>query len=152
MGDRRSKGKHPRAADPPAPRKEPRYTAQPGTGKHPAIAPEGHDQRVSWRFGTADKDGPWGWHSDERLMVVLHDFLCAMEQQRWPTDRSKPIPVAHLCRDAQRRLQERRLDDVDDLVEFRVTGAGRVWGIRQGPVFAFLWWDPRHEVCPSLQD
>jgi hypothetical protein len=131
------------------PRKEPRYAQQPGTGKRPAVAFDAHDQRISWRFGMADTDGPWGWHSDERLLVDLHVYLCAMEQQTWPPNRAKQIPVANICHEAQQRLAERGLDDVDDLVEFRVTGAARIWGIRHGSVLAFLWWDPRHEVCPS---
>jgi hypothetical protein len=110
------------------------------------------DSRVSWRFGSVDPDGPWGWHVNERLTVDLHDFLCSMEKQTWPMDRSKQIPVENICRGAQRRLEERGLDDAEDLVELRVTGAGRIWGIRYGSIFAFLWWDPQHEVCPSLRD
>lgn len=152
MGNRRDRGKSPRAEVTPTPRKGPRTGVTPGTSKRPAVAPQGHDRRVSWRFGYADKDGPWGWHADERLMIDLHEFLCSMEQQTWPMNRSKQIPVANICPAAQRRLEERGLDDTDDLVELRVNGAERVWGIRHGSIFAFLWWDPRHEVCPSQKD
>ena len=35
------------------------------------------------------------------------------------------------------------------LVLRRISGPGRVWGIREEHVLDLLWWDPRHEVCPS---
>ena len=56
-----------------------------------------------------------------------------------------------LCSHAQKRLVEMKLDDVDEVHSLRLSGVHRVWGILTENVLTLLWWDPNHEVCPSLK-
>lgn len=42
------------------------------------------------------------------------------------------------------------LDDQDALVSLGLTGRERIWGFIANGVMNLLWWDPNHEVCPSL--
>jgi hypothetical protein len=52
--------------------------------------------------------------------------------------------------EAQRRLVAIAQDDIDDLFSLHLGGKPRVWGVRDGSVLRLLWWDPEHEICPSL--
>jgi hypothetical protein len=46
-------------------------------------------------------------------------------------------------------LEDCQRDDVDHLVNIRLTGVERIWGVRRGNACHLLWWDPRHEVWPA---
>jgi hypothetical protein len=60
----------------------------------------------------------------------------------------KDIPTEHVCHEAQERLEALGRDDYDVLDELRLpTEKWRAWGVVQGAVFYFLWWDPDHTVC-----
>jgi hypothetical protein len=61
------------------------------------------------------------------------------------------VAVNHLHKDAIKRLQAIKQDDVEELYSFRFSGAERMWGIQDGRVIRLLWWDPLHQVCPSLK-
>jgi len=58
------------------------------------------------------------------------------------------LEVAKLIPEAQRRLKQKRLGDVEDVVSLRVGKRRRVWGIRYGRTLYLLWWDPDHDICP----
>jgi hypothetical protein len=62
------------------------------------------------------------------------------------------VAISDLCGRARARLKELKLDDLDVLLSLRLTGRQRVWGIFAEGVMTLLWWDPHHEVCPSLKD
>lgn len=62
-----------------------------------------------------------------------------------------PISVADLANDAQRRLQELRLDDIDEVWSLRLSSTIRVIGIRDGRAFKALWFDRHHSVCPGVK-
>ncbi|MDQ2731557.1 MAG: hypothetical protein M3Y56_07855, partial [Armatimonadota bacterium] len=64
---------------------------------------------------------------------------------------SHPVELGKLCKAAQDRLVEIRQDDAATLFSLRIGGQGRIWGVRDGPTLRILWWDPQHEVCPSLK-
>ena len=139
-------------------RKQPRIAgSMPAAKKIVSIFPS-HDQsseRISWRFGELDLDGPWGWHlTNEADLRLIHEKLRQMEQLTWDEARNpkgmgqKPIGRESLIAAARKRLREIQADDAD-LVEFHLGGLPRVWGRRCGNVCHLLWWDPRHEVCPS---
>jgi hypothetical protein len=70
-----------------------------------------------------------------------------MRQGKHPP--AKPIPVQHLCAQAQARLAEVGRDDFDILWELHVAGLPRLWGIRIQATFNLLWIDLEHAVCPS---
>ncbi|MDB5002120.1 MAG: hypothetical protein JWQ34_345 [Mucilaginibacter sp.] len=58
------------------------------------------------------------------------------------------VSVSKICKDAQKRLEELKLDDCDELFSLRLSGTFRIWGIRQFGFLQLLWIDPDHEVYP----
>lgn len=62
---------------------------------------------------------------------------------------SHEIPTQDLCKEAQDRLVDLRLDDQDSVFSLRLDGTHRIIGIRSGASLKLLWNDPGHEVCPS---
>ncbi len=61
------------------------------------------------------------------------------------------VDVDNLASDAKKRLREIGQDDLDQLYSLRISGKKRIWGIREGYLLWFLWWDPFHSVCPSTK-
>ena len=58
------------------------------------------------------------------------------------------IPVDQLCRDAQKRLNDLRIQE-DEIFSLRLTGTHRLWGIIEADgVFRILWYDPDHTIYP----
>ncbi len=101
-----------------------------------------------------DWDGPWGWTDlelDKLREVVdkLSGWECLDHNAVFGASGNKPISVTNIVREAQRRLVELTYDDLDGLWELRLSGPERVWGKRDRHLFFPIWWDPRHEVCPS---
>lgn len=90
--------------------------------------------------------------SQDKLAKVLKT-LGGLEGRKagelWGKGGTKRVKLDGLCTEAARRLLDLRYDDLDELWEFRVSGKERVWGARIGMTVDIIWWDPRHEVCPS---
>ena len=62
------------------------------------------------------------------------------------------VRLNRLSADVRRRLQEIfGALDVDAAVSLRVTATERVWGILEGNILRLLWWDPDHQICPSMK-
>jgi len=60
------------------------------------------------------------------------------------------MDVTKLPQAARTRLQAHFGDDAPDaLFRFRLSGKGRLWGIRDGAIFHLLWYDPLHRVYPT---
>ncbi len=59
------------------------------------------------------------------------------------------VAVDKLIKEAQDRLVEINLDDLDELASLHLTGKGRVWGIIDRGVMDLLWWDAEHRVYVS---
>jgi len=117
----------------------------------------------SWRLSLLDLDhaGNWSWNVTAADLQQITAFLTEMERLTWTEIRAQitsskkashrkhhPIPVEALCTEAQRRLQDLRLDDVDEMFRFRLGNLPRLWGVLQDGVFHAVWWDPRHKVYP----
>jgi hypothetical protein len=107
-----------------------------------------------WAFRIVDLDGPWSWGAMKgaALGEVLQR-LGSYETMTWreidgPSG-SHAVDVASLSRAARDRLVAIEQDDVHQCFSLRINGPARVWGIRDEHVLRVLWWDPRHEVCPS---
>lgn len=49
----------------------------------------------------------------------------------------------------QKRLNELRLDDYNELFSLRLSAKERVFGVLFGNVLKLLWYDPEHQVWPS---
>ena len=59
------------------------------------------------------------------------------------------VQISKLIPEARRRLETLRLDDIDELFSIRISGKIRLWGIRKKSYFQALWFDLKHEICPS---
>lgn len=99
----------------------------------------------------------YGWHSlDSDGVRYVHSKLALFEGMTWREilvvgKRSNhTVSIADLCGEAQRRLRVLGYRDIDELVSLRLSGKERVWGRLSEGVLTVIWWDPNHEVCPSL--
>lgn len=128
--------------------------------KRPRIAGDSESlpntHKPVWRFGLMDIDGPWGWrHIAASEWWDIRQKLADCERRTWQeilqdsSHGSHPIPVERLIAAARRRLEELKLDDLDEVFSLRLSGPKRVFGIRSGDALQILWWDPEHQICPS---
>lgn len=156
---RKRKRKEPKARATPTPRKQPRLPFHPEASKVPVA--EGRRDFMGyhprWRFALLDLEGPYGWRRLERGAAPdLHGKLAQLERRTWneifvrDKHRNHSVELDRLSPDAAKRLKRKKLDDFGQLWSLRITGACRVWGILVEDVFYLLWWDPDHDVCPSL--
>jgi hypothetical protein len=86
------------------------------------------------------------------LLWEIHNKLSSFERMTWADigrHGSHAISVEDLCADAQKRLRDLRLDDIDEVYSLRLTGKRRIFGIRDRHTLKILWWDPGHTCCPS---
>lgn len=111
---------------------------------------------LAWRFSNSDKAGKWAWSNlsytpqYQDIMSRLAHFETLNYDELLKTG-SHPIKIAKLIPDAQKRLRDIKCDDLDELFSLRVQGKCRVFCILDRNIMKILWWDPHHEVCPSLQ-
>jgi hypothetical protein len=92
------------------------------------------------------------------MLRQIVGFLAQMERLTWAEIRAQnhggghrkhhAIPIGSLCSEAQRRLENLKLDDLDDLFEFRLGNRRRLWGHVHDGVFYPVWWDEHHQVYP----
>ncbi len=134
-----------------------RTGADVAAGKIPRISPgfdTGDSQTPTWLVSHVDTAGPFGWHALDKgpFLDQVLPKLQQYESMTWGQilgRNSHAVAVRSLCKEAQKRLQEQKLVDIEELVSLRLTGIQRVWGIRRQREFRLLWWDPYHQVCPS---
>ena len=147
--------KNPKAVFQPSPKKFPHIAKLPTREKRPK-APHVRGGPLVWWFSTVDRSGPFAWSALDdpavykAAMEKLHHFEM-MEETDMRRGSSHPIQKDQLCKDARDRLVEIDLDDLDELMSFRLTGTGRVWCRMINSTMLVLWWDPEHRVCPSLK-
>lgn len=109
---------------------------------------------VVWSFSLADNEGRWGFKglSVDELHSLIFDKLVSKESLNWneiKANKSHHVATSKLIKEAQIRLKDLNMDDLDELFSLRLTGIIRVWGVKQENVLRLLWWDPHHEICPS---
>jgi hypothetical protein len=100
---------------------------------------------------------PYGWHEikKEKLVEVCKK-LGELEASTWSEifvtrkKQNHSVSVAQLSKEAKDRLKELKLDEHEELISLRLSGPERVWGYRYMGALTLLWWDPGHQVCPSL--
>lgn len=122
--------------------------------------PEGRHKKPVFSFALADRSdkNSWGWHlladPDEFVSLLLDwgsktwDELRA--ERAGAHKRHHWQPVAGLCSEAKKRLEDLKLDDLnDEIFRFRHGGTKRFWGFESNGVFHAIWWDPDHKVYPS---
>ncbi len=122
-----------------------------------------NNETLVWRIGQFDWEGPWGISAfkGENLKEFLEkvkwretmtwaEILQQSGGRRFGTN-NHPVRVSKLIKRAQDRLEELEMDDIDELMSLRINGTARLFGIRAGRVLQVLWYDPKHEVCPSYK-
>jgi hypothetical protein len=137
--------------------RQPRSVFSPQETRAPRSIPSNPRARNPvWAFRIVDLGGPWCWTmlSGAVLGEVLARFRdyesMTWEQIDGPTG-SHGVEPWKLSRQARSRLTSIRQDDASELFSLRITGRRRVWGILDEHVLRILWWDPEHEVCPSMK-
>jgi hypothetical protein len=139
--------------------KKPRVESIPSSAKNPRFEHLPKDQknhsRLDFRTDRMDKGGLWGWnmfngaHLPEFLERLLHVQKLTLHDLR--ENGSHLVEIGNLIPEAQKRLVEIQMDDFDELFSWRITGKKRAWSIKEGTILWLLWWDPEHQICPSLK-
>lgn len=119
-------------------------------------AQSNEDVCLVWHTNTIDCGGRWCWKNIDPFVWWDHLFPArtSFSSMKWCEihgDRHHAIPVSKIIKEAQERLREIEQDDVEELYSLAIGGERRIWGIRDGIVFKVLWWDPKHEIYPSLK-
>lgn len=131
--------------------KKPRIETYPKDNKIPK---EGEGPRkFKWSFRYAELDGPWGWNkiSMEKFLKDILNKLQDFETMSWPEIEGRnnhSISVEKLDSKAKKRLKELKLCSIK-LFSLRLTNKERVFGLKEENILYILWWDPKHEVCPT---
>ena len=139
--------------------KGPSTGAVPSGKKRPAPGseiPRDPEAKMVFRLSMMDSGGRWGFSNLSVEHVKLISDKCKGFEgmtvgQLMALPSSKQIEWNKMCRDAQKRAETIQLDHFDGLVELRLGGRERLWGILEGHCFYIVWWDPDHEVCPSTK-
>jgi hypothetical protein len=155
----RKRDKHPRTAFQPSVAKQPFVGTEPRVGKVPAIAadPSTNHLSPSWRVARLQLVDPYGWHEiGAAKLLEIRAKLANFESMTWNDivvrgkKRNHTVGISEIRKDAQLHLSSLNLYDLDEVVSLHLTGTERVWGYREGAVLHVLWWDPDHQICPSL--
>lgn len=158
MGKKFKPGKQPRAAAAVSSSKEPRTASFPFSPKTPsAIDPRSSgDLSPSWKVAGLQLVSPYGWHElDGKKLLQIHERLRNFESMTWNAilvgarKQHHSIALNLLCKEARADLDRRRLI-LEKVVSLRLTGEERIWGYLTEGVLSLLWWDPDHEICPSI--
>ena len=101
---------------------------------------------------------PFGWHElDTVKFAEIRQRLIHLEKLTWNEILVKDkywnhtVSRSDLSKEARDRLAELQLDDQEEFVSLRLSNLERVWGIRLEGAMTLIWWDPDHQVCPSLK-
>jgi len=139
--------------------KQPKAREIPSTSKQPKVAGDPQDyyqKKPAWRISKMEFSAPFGWHIlDANGIASILEKLANFETMTWreilldAKKQNHNVSVDKLIKEAQDRLTEISLDDLDELTSLHLTGKGRVWGIIDQGVMNLLWWDPDHQVSPS---
>jgi hypothetical protein len=140
--------------------KHPKLKTVPEISKQPLAAIDPgifYKSLPSWRVGKVELVDRYGWHSlDRGKLLDIREKLSWFETMTWgeilvrDKTRNHFVKVYRLCKDAQERLAIIGEPDLDQLVSLHLSGKERVWGKWDAGVLTLFWWDPNHEVCPSL--
>lgn len=114
--------------------------------------------RPSWRVGRMEMVEPFGWHRvDGSTIQYIRSRLAHFETMTWAEilvqakKQNHSIHVEDICSAAQQRLEAIGLL-LEDVVSLRLSGRERVYGYLENGVLIVLWWDPLHQICPSLKE
>jgi hypothetical protein len=101
---------------------------------------------------------PYGWHelTSDKLSYIRQKLI-QFEAKDWnqifviEKKHNHSVPVIEFdCPKAKKWMRE-NLPDQDELWTLRLSGPERIWGVFREGVFHVLFWDPAHQICPSLR-
>ena len=112
--------------------------------------------KPSWRLNRLEcTDNFGGWHKlTQDKAHEIRRKLSNFESMTWHEilvqgkKNNHQVPVYKLVPQARKRLDELKLDDAEELVSLRLSGAERVFGILEAGALLLLWWDPDHAIYP----
>lgn len=134
--------------------------------KQVALTPSGStiNEKPIWRFDLIDRDGKFAFdlsRNDFQHREVLQKLMDyggmtwrEIDNQRHDKNKSKHhyLNPELLSAEAWARIKARRLeDDTDAIFSFAFRNLLRIVGLRQGAEFYVIWYDPKHEFCPSAK-
>lgn len=93
------------------------------------IPPAQIDSQPSWRFSTVDKGGPFAWPIGENEELRIVEKLRHFDSMQWSKiegDDHHFISVENLEKEAKKRLQEIKQDDIDQVFSFHLQGKPRI--------------------------
>lgn len=157
---KKNKGKQPKIAIQVSDRKGPKiFERVPGT-KEPAIAErvDFMHLKAAWRVNRIQMVDPYGWHviTSEQINHI-REKLSDFETMTWheiftvAKKRNHRIPVCNLRCPKARQWMKMNMPDQTELWTLRFTGAERVWGIFGEGAYQIVFWDPSHQILPTLQ-
>jgi hypothetical protein len=99
----------------------------------------------------------FGWHVIEAAKLKeVRQKLGQFESMTWTEilldskKQNHSVEVGDLVPAAQQHLEQKKILE-DKLISLRLSAQERVWGyLAEHGILVVLWWDPRHEVCPSI--
>lgn len=99
---------------------------------------------------------PYGWHKlDASSLQYVRQRIVEFEGRTWADilgdHHNHNVELSRLSSAATKRLEQLHQDDLEELLSLRLSGKERIWGILDRGVCTLLWWDPEHQVCPSLK-
>jgi hypothetical protein len=115
-------------------------------------ATQSPDRSPSWRFSTVDKGGMFAWPCNIQTELEIVQKLHGFDSMLWSEIEGKihhAILKSSLSKEAQKRRDEIKQEDVDEVFSFHLSGKERIFCIRAGGVAKLLWHDPEHQVCLS---
>ena len=115
---------------------------------------------------SADIKGEWSWGQKRSWgkstwNEIIFPHISSYKEKTWleienevsgKHKRNKSYTIDKICHEAQRRLGEIQLEDLDEIFRFRLASRQRLYGFRICEVFFILWWDPDHKIYPLSKD
>jgi hypothetical protein len=130
-----------------------------GTKPHPIKAARWSEDQSDYRRNVVLLffcfDNAKNWTTDSRACncdaLALLGHFRSLESRTWQDiklndRRDHPIKIVSLESNAQRRLEELKMDDIDELWSFRFGSTLRIWGYKLSHELRVLWLDPDHQV------
>ena len=119
-------------------------------------------QKPIWRFDMIDRSGEFAFDLSRKdfmhreVLQKIMDYGCMtwaeIDRQQHDDGKSKHhyLEYESLSRAARDRIKERNLEDETEVIfSFALQNLLRIVGLRRGAEFSVIWYDPKHEFCPS---
>ena len=111
-----------------------------------------------WKFNRVDfEHHKWNLENCDVTVDQLYRKLKDFESQTWSqidkhsNGKHHFIEFYKLCKEAQERAVELKLDQYDSLYSLRLTGKLRLFGLLDNGEYSIIWYDSDHEICPSTK-